>query len=154
MNRQRLSRPSLKITRRVDQERAGRFTFEVWSPFTGNYEPAASIVDGLRRVGELADLILQMWLQRHPKRAALMDVPDAERSDSSQWAEFRINVATRRSYDTRRSERPGWIRATGMAQAAAATCGNVGYCAAETRSGVTSQLTNAALVACGTERTI
>jgi len=117
----------LKITRCTGQDRANSFTFEVWSPFTANYQPVDSVKDGLRRVDELAGLICQMWLQRHPKQDALADVPDPDGADHTQWAEFRINATTYRSYDTRRHDRPGWTRATGMIQAAETTCAKVGY---------------------------
>src|SRR5271157_4631137 len=116
MNRQKLRRPSLKITRLPEQDHANSFTFEVWSPFTGGYQPVDSVADGLRRVDEMAGLICQMWLQRHPKQDALADVPDVDRADHAQWAEFRINATTYRSYDTRRHDRPGWTRAAGMNQ--------------------------------------
>jgi hypothetical protein len=126
MNRRRLSRTSLRITRQADQEWASRFTVEVWNPFASAYQVAASVEDGLRRVGELADLIGRMWLQRHPKRDVLVDVPDAAAIDGQRWAEFRINASTLRSYDTRYDHRPDWARAAGMTQAAAATCTRVG----------------------------
>ena len=63
LNRQRRSRPSLKITRCSDTTQPSTFLFETWSPFTGSYRTADSIENGLRRVRELADLINQMWLQ-------------------------------------------------------------------------------------------
>jgi hypothetical protein len=128
VNRQRLSRPSLKITRHTNRDSADAFTFEVWSPFTGVYQTVESIDIGLRRVNELTRLICQMWLQRHPKQDTLIDVPDpAGGSDDAQWAEFRVNATTYRSYDTRGFDRLGWMRAAGLAQAAKATCGKVGY---------------------------
>ena len=127
MNRQRLHRPSLRITRSADRDRANSFTFEVWSPFTGNYQPVDSVKDGVRRVDQLAGLICQMWLQRHPKQDALADVPDPDGADHAQWAEFRINATTYRSYDTRRHDRQGWTRASGMNQAVETTCAKVGY---------------------------
>lgn len=127
MNRQRLSRPSLKITRHADADRADTFLFEVWSPFTGRYQEVDSIDIGLRRINELTGLISQMWLQRHPKQDALIDVPDPIGSDGVQWAEFRVNPTTFRSYDTRGFGRRGWMRATGLAQAAKTACGMVGY---------------------------
>jgi len=127
MNRQRPRRPSLKITRHADDTRENHFGFEVWSPFTGNYQPVASIEEGLRRVDELAGLICQMWVQRHPKQDTLADAPDAIGTGTVQWAEFRINATTFRSYDTRRFDRPTWMRAPGMAQAADAICSRVGY---------------------------
>jgi hypothetical protein len=127
VNRQRLSRPSLKITRQPNQGRPDDFVFEVWSPFTGLYQPVESIDIGLRRVNELTRLICQMWLQRHPKQDTLIDVPDPDDGNGAQWAEFRVNATTYRSYDTRGFDRQGWIRAAGLAQAAKATCGKVGY---------------------------
>jgi hypothetical protein len=127
MFRRKLYRPSLKITRHADPCRAGNFTFEVWSPFTGNYQVVASIEDGMRRVDHLADLIYQMWLQRHPKQDALADAPDTDSTDTGKWGEFRINATTYRSYDTRWHDRPGWARATGLIQAAETTCTRVGY---------------------------
>jgi hypothetical protein len=127
MNRNRLSRPSLKITRQADQDRATHFIVEVWNPFTSAYQLAGSVEDGLARVGKLANLIGSMWLQRHPKRDVLVDVPDAVATDGKRWAEFRINATTFRSYDTRYDDRPGWARATGMTHATATTCTRVGY---------------------------
>jgi len=99
----------------------------VWNPFASAYQPANSAEDGLARIGQLADLICRMWLQRHPKRDILVDIPDAAAADGEQWAEFRINATTIRSYDTRFDARPGWARAVGMTQAAATTCARVGY---------------------------
>jgi hypothetical protein len=127
VNRRRLHRPSLKITRRADRRRASHFGFEVWNPFVSDYQSVDSIEDALRRVGELAELICGMWLQRHPKQDALADVPDAVATDGSRWAEFRINATTFRSYDTRYDDRPAWARAAGLTQAAATTCARVGY---------------------------
>ncbi len=127
MNRQRLSRPALRITRHADRERTDRFTFEVWNPFTGLYQPVDSIDIGMRRINELTQLICQMWLQRHPKQDALIDVPDPGENDGAEWAEFRVNATTFRSYDTRGFDRLGWMRAAGLLQAAKATCGKVGY---------------------------
>lgn len=127
MNRQRLSRPSLKITRHGGQGETDGFVFEVWNPFIGNYQSIDSILDAMRRVEELAGLIGQMWLQRHPKQNVLADVPAVTRTDGIQWAEFRINATTHRSYETRRFDRPGWMRATGLVPAAETTCSKVGY---------------------------
>ena len=126
VNRQRLSRPSLRITRRADHEGTNSFVFEVWSPFVGQYQLVESIDIGLRRIDELTTLICQMWLQRHPKQDALTDAPDAQATDASEWAEFRINATTYRSYDTRRHDRPGWTRASNLLQATETTCIRVG----------------------------
>src|SRR5689334_5160159 len=93
----RLSRPSLKITRHEDQASPNDFTFDVWSPFTGNYQPTVSLEDGLRRVHELASLICQMWPQKHPKHGALTDAPDANMIDNLEWAELRVGATTYRS---------------------------------------------------------
>jgi hypothetical protein len=51
MNRRRLSRPSLKITRRADQSQPGCFIVEVWNPFVSAYQTVISVQEGLRRVG-------------------------------------------------------------------------------------------------------
>jgi hypothetical protein len=126
MNRRRLSRPSLRITRYSDQKRASHFVFEVWNPFASVYQPARSVEDGLARVRQLADLICRMWVQRHPTRDALVDIPDAGETDGKRWAEFRINATTFQSYDTRYDDRPVWVRAAGITQALVATCTRVG----------------------------
>jgi hypothetical protein len=97
MFRRKLCRPSLKITRHADPCRDDNFTFEVWSPFTGNYQVVTSIEDGMQRVGHLADLIYQMWLQRHPKQDALADVPNTDSADTAKWGEFRVNATTYRT---------------------------------------------------------
>jgi hypothetical protein len=67
-----------------------------------------------------------MWVERHPKRDVLKDVPSAAEI-VGRWAEFRINATSFRSYDTRSADRPIWARATGMKQAATAICSKVGY---------------------------
>ncbi len=127
MNRHRLSRPSLKITRHVDETQDSQFIIEVWNPFVSAYQAAGSVEDGLKRVGELADLISRMWLHRHPKRDVLVDIPEAAAGDGTRWAEFRINATAFRSYDTRDDARPAWARVGGMTQAAAMTCTRIGH---------------------------
>jgi hypothetical protein len=108
---------------------ASQFVFEVWNPFASEYQPIDSVEEGLRRVGELADLICRMWLERHPKQDVLADVPDPVMTEGTRWAEFRINATTFKSYDTRRDDRLAWARAAGLTQAAATICARVG-CAA------------------------
>jgi hypothetical protein len=127
MEKRTLSRPSLKITRHANQQHAIRFTFEIWNPFVGAYQTVDSAEDGLMRMAELARLIARMWLRRHPKQALLTDAPDADPAGQDQWAEFRINSTTFRSYDTRYDGQIAWARAAGMAQAAATTFAHVGY---------------------------
>jgi hypothetical protein len=127
MNRRRVSRPSLKITRQGDLQRDSRFIVEVWNPFVSAYQRAGSVEEGLERVNELASLICRMWLQGHPKRDVLVDVPDAVGTDGARWAELRINATTIKSYDTRYHGRSEWARVAGMKQAAALTCTRVGY---------------------------
>jgi len=129
MNRRRLNRPSLKITHRVDERYASQFAFEVWNPFVSKYQAVDSVDDGLRRVGELADLICRMWLERHSKQDALADVPDPVTTEGTRWAEFRINATTFKSYDTRYDDRLAWARAAGLTQAVATICARVGYAA-------------------------
>jgi hypothetical protein len=126
VNRQRLNRPSLKITRRATQDQPDDFIFEVWSPFTGLYQQVDSLESGLQRINELTRLISQMRVQRHPKQGELIDVPDSVAGDGEQWAEFRVSATTFRSYDTRGYDRLGWLPAAGLHEAAKATCGKVG----------------------------
>lgn len=125
MTKRHTGRPSLKITRRVDEQPTGSLAFEVWSPFVGSYQPVASVEAGLRRIDQLARLICQMRARGHKKQDQLADVPDVAPSDGSRWAEFRVSATTFRSYDTRRNDRPRWTRAIGMLQAAEATCASV-----------------------------
>jgi hypothetical protein len=117
----------LKITRSGDQADGDRFCVEVWNPFVHEYQPVDSIEEGVTRVGDLANLIGRMWLERHPKLDALMDVPVAAEIDGLRWAELRINATTFRSYDTRSNDRPIWARAAGMEQSAAVICSKVGH---------------------------
>jgi hypothetical protein len=126
MNRRKLYRPSLKISHHNDQRPANQFVFEVWNPFVSAYQPVDSVEEGLRRVGELADLISRMWLERHPKQDALADVPDPVTTKAARWAEFRINATTFKSYETRHDDRLAWSRAVGLTQAAATICARVG----------------------------
>ena len=138
MNRLKMSRPSLKITRHADRDPPDAFVFEVWNPFAGRYQQVASIDIGLRRIDELTHLICQMWVQRHPKRDTLIDVPDPAETEGIpesvpeglRWAEFRVNATTFRSYDMRGFDRLGWMRAAGLNHATTVTCGKVGYAAA------------------------
>ena len=127
MNRRRLNRPSLKITHHVERSYASQFVVEVWNPFVSAYQAVLSVQEGLRRVGELSDLISRMWVRRHPKLAALSDVPNAVAVDGEHWAEFRISGTTFRSCDTRNDERSTWVRSPGMDRATSITCGKVGW---------------------------
>jgi len=127
MYRRGLCRPSLKITRSDDQAISSQFRVEVWNPFVHGYQPVTSVEEGVTRVGDLANLICRMWLGRHPKRDALMDVPVAAEMDGRRWAELRINATTFRSYDTRSGDRLAWTKATGLNQAVATICVRVGY---------------------------
>lgn len=132
MNAQKIGRPSLRITRHTDGQHASGFTFDVWSPFTGSYQVVNSIEDGVRQVNELASLIGQMVQRHHAKQSHLSDLPvvaapDRMRAGEPQWAEFRISPGTYRSYDTRRIDRTGWLRAIDQVQAAEMTCLAVGY---------------------------
>ena len=129
MNRRGLCRPSLKITRTDDSPEADRFCVEVWNPFVHKYEPVDSVDVGVSRVGDLANLIGRMWLQRHPKWDVLMDVPVAAKVDGLRWAELRINATTFRTYDTRSDDRPTWAKAASMKLAAATICSKLGYVA-------------------------
>lgn len=127
MDKQRLTRPSLKITRHHDQPGAVRFTFEIWNPFVGAYQIVDSVENALTRIAKLARLIAQMCLQRHPKQILLMDAPDADPAGQDRWAEFRVNATSFQSFDTRYDGQIAWARAAGMAQAAATTFAHVGY---------------------------
>ncbi len=124
---QRLCRPSLKITRQRKPGEPDAFVIEIWNPFTGSYQLADTVESAIERVEGLAGLIHQMQLRRHPKRNLLADTPDVTGVDEREWAEFRINAATLRSYDTRRFGRPSWRRETGLTLAANITCAGVGY---------------------------
>jgi hypothetical protein len=127
MHRQPANRPALKITRHADEPNAASFTFEVWNPFVASYQPVTSVETGLGRIDQLARLIRQMRLYGHQKQDQLTDVPDADRNGHGRWAEFRVSATTYRSYDTRRTDRPRWVRAIGKLEAVEATCTSVGY---------------------------
>ena len=127
MHRRSLCRPSLKITRSGGQMKVDRFCIDVWNPFIHVYEPVNSVEEGVARADALANLIGRMWLERHPKRDALMDVPVTAKIDGWRWAEVRINATTFRSYDTRSDDCLAWVGAAGMKRAVAAICVNVGY---------------------------
>ena len=127
MNRHGLCRPSLKITRSDDQTEENRFCVEIWNPFRHEYQPINSVEEGVARVTNLANLIGRMWVERHPKRDALEDVPNDTAIDGRRWAELRINATSFRSYDTRSDDRLTWAKAAGMKQAAMTICTKVGY---------------------------
>ncbi len=126
VDRHRLSRPSLKITRQRIPGETDAFVVEVWNPFTGSYQLADTVEHAMRRVEELASLIHQMQLRHHPKQNLLADAPDVDGTDELQWAEFRINAATYPSYDTRHFDRLNWMRETDLAHAAKITFAKVG----------------------------
>ncbi len=123
----RPARPSLRITRDVGRAGQDRFTVEIWSPFTACYQPVDSIEGGLQRIEELARLIGQMWLQRHPKRVVLVDPPDVNEVDGAQWAELRRTATESGHYDTRCFHRMNWAPAAGPAEAVETMCNEVGY---------------------------
>jgi hypothetical protein len=118
VDRHRLGRPSLKITRHRTPNEVDAFVAEVWNAFTGSYQLADTVKHAMQRVEELASLNYQMRLQRHPKRDVLTDAPDVDGTVEPQWAEFRINAATHRSYDTRSFDRPSWRREIDLTYAA------------------------------------
>ena len=122
-----LCRPSFRLTRRTNKGQPSDFIAEVWNPFLHAYQPVASVQDGLRRIGELADLIGRMWSRRHPKRDALEDVPNPATSNEERWAEFRVNGTVFRSYDTRYNDRPAWVKSAGMMEAATTICTRMGH---------------------------
>lgn len=127
MNRHGPCRPSLKITRLGDQTQADGFCVEVWNPFAHAYQQVNSVEEGVARVARLANLIARMWLDQHPKQIALMDVPTPAESTGRRWAELRISGTAFRSYDVRSDDRPMWAKATGLNQAAATICAEVGW---------------------------
>ena len=63
VDRHRLGRPSLKITRQRSLSEADAFVVEVWNPFTGSYQLADTVQHAMRRVEELASLIYEMRLR-------------------------------------------------------------------------------------------
>jgi len=103
------------------------FIVEVWNLSLGLIsESTRSRIEWHASDG-LAKLIYRMWEQRHPKREALVDVPDPPATVGQRWEELRINASTSKSYDTRYDDRPAWVRAGGMTRAIEATCTRVGY---------------------------
>jgi hypothetical protein len=126
MQTERLRRPTLKITLRVDPRQTSSFVFEVWNPFAGLYQQVDSVADGLRRVEELSRLIWQMWQSKHPRQTMLEDVPEPDGTGRELWAEFRVNPTTKRSFETRRKDRTGWLKADSMLLAAETICAKVG----------------------------
>jgi hypothetical protein len=153
MDAARAASPTLRITRHGDTGVAGDFAFDVWNPFTGHYQPAASLPEGLRRVDQLASLIGQMHARKHPREAALTDAPSADMPSADmpsadmpsadmppagaphqaapaadEWAELRVNPADRPTYDTRRSDQLTWTRSSGgKLHATETVCNSVGY---------------------------
>lgn len=127
MDRHRLGRPSLKITRQRNPNEGNTFVVEVWNPFIGTYQLAETVKLAMQRVEELASLICQMRIQRHAKRNMLTDPPDVDGTDDLQWAEFRINASTYRSYDTRCFDRRSWSREAGLTYAVNKTCARISY---------------------------
>jgi hypothetical protein len=122
-----VSRPSLKITRHDDREPPGDVAYEVWSPFTGTYEPQSSLDDGLLRVGELAEQVRQMWVRHDPTLSSLKDAPDPAEDDETEWAEFRVSAQARLVYETRNFDQRGWQKATNRGAAIETICNEIGY---------------------------
>lgn len=135
MSKQTHCRPSLRITRHLDQTHAASFAFDVWNPFAVAYQPVVSVAEGMARVDRLAKLIARMWREDHPKQNVLADVPASletrgrDLGDQVHWAELRANGTTFRSYDTRYLEQPSWARAAGLIQACEKICARVGFAA-------------------------
>ena len=122
-----MSRPSLKITRHDDRPPPEDISFEVWNPITAAYEPVPSLDAGLFRLGELAEQVRLMWVQRDPAMASLKDAPDPVEDDDSEWAEFRVSAQTTRVYETRNFDQTEWKKAMSRSAAIDTTCNEVGY---------------------------
>ncbi len=123
-----MSRPSLKITRHDDRPPPNGIAFEVWNPIIAAYEPVTSLDAGLFRVGELAEEVRVMWVQRNPAMASVKDAPDpAEEDDDSEWAEFRVSAQANRVYETRNFDQTGWKKAMSRSAAIDTVCNEVGY---------------------------
>ncbi|HUA77289.1 MAG TPA: hypothetical protein VMA86_06430 [Acetobacteraceae bacterium] len=142
MDPARAARPTLRITRHGVDGAVANFAFTVWNPFTGRYQSASSLLDGLRRLDALASLIGQMHARKHPREAALTDAPDANMQSpayvfTDEWAELRVNPADHPTYDTRRAGQPTWTRSNGgKIHAAETVCKSVGYAPSSARTPV------------------
>lgn len=122
-----MSRPSLRITRHEDRDPPGDISFTVWNPVAAGYEVVADLPEGLARVGELADAVRLMWVQRDPAVARLADAPDAAQDDAGEWAEFRVSAQANRVYETRNFDQPDWKKAMTRGAAIETTCNEIGY---------------------------
>lgn len=122
-----MSRPSLKITRHDDRPPPEGITFEVWNPITAVYEPVPTLDDGLFRVGELAEQVRVMWVQRDPVVASLQDTPDPVEDDDSEWAELRVSGQANRVYETRNFDQTEWKKAMSRSAAIDTICNEVGF---------------------------
>ena len=122
-----MSRPSLKITRHDDQDPPGDFSFEVWNPISGNYEPKDSLDAGLFRMGELSEQVRLMWAQHDPAKTSLKEAPEPAENDASEWAELRVSARVRQVYGTRNFDQQEWRQARSKMAAVQTTCNEVGY---------------------------
>ena len=122
-----MSRPSLKIIRDDDRQPSGLVSFEVWNPISGIYEPVASLGEGLDRVTTLAEEVRVMWVRQDPARSTLVDPPDPDDGDDTEWAEFRVSFQANTVFETRNFDQPGWKKAMSRSTAIETTCNEVGY---------------------------
>ncbi len=123
-----MSRPALRIIRHDAADGSASFQFEVWSPFSVTYEPAAGLEDGLAAVDALLEQVRAMWVAGDSGQTALKDVPDPGLPEDLEWAEFRASAQANRVHETRNFDSPHWRKAMGgRAGAVEATCNEVGY---------------------------
>jgi hypothetical protein len=122
-----MSRPSLRITRRDDQDPPEQIVFEVWNPLAGVYEPIPTLDTGLFRLAELVEQVRVMRVRHDPRRESLKEAPDPAESDDSEWAELRVSAQADRVYETRNFDQPAWEKATSRADALRTTCDEIGY---------------------------
>lgn len=122
-----MSRPSLRITRHDNREPPDDISFEVWNPSTAVYESVTSLDAGLFRLGELAEQVRLIWVQRDPAMASLKEAPDPAEDDETEWAEFRVSAQTTRVYETRNFDQTEWKKAMSRSAAIDTTCNEVGY---------------------------
>jgi len=122
-----MSRPTLKIARHDARPPPDDIAFEVWNPITVTYEPVRSLDAGLHRMGDIAEQVRVMWVQRDRAVASLKDASDAADDDDSEWAELRVSAQANRVYETRNFDQTEWKKAVSRNAGVATICNEVGY---------------------------
>lgn len=123
-----MSRPALRIIRHDAVDGTPSYAFEVWDPFTGQYDSKPNLEDAVAEVDGLLERVRTLWLSGDAGQGTLRDAPDPDLPPDLEWAEFRASAQANRLHETRNFDARHWRQAIGgRAGALETTCNEVGF---------------------------